>query len=88
MILSTPEMGPLVNANLIMIVQAVTQNLCATNPNVRQKADRLFDFLEEVVITESRGNTNSLLQPIVGCLSQPQNKVAKPHLVDRLSSKY
>ena len=70
-ILSTQEMGALINANLIMIVQALTQNLCATNPGVRQKADRLFDYLEEVVVTESRGNTNSLLQPIVGCLSQP-----------------
>jgi len=53
---------------------------------VRQQGDRLFDMLEEVVVTESRGNTNALLQPIVGCLSQPQNKVAKPHLVDRLTS--
>ena len=80
-------MGPLVNANVIMIVQALTQNLCATNSNVRQQGDRLLDYLEEVVVTESRGNTNALLQPIVGCLSNASNKVAKPHLVDRLSSK-
>ena len=64
------EMGALVNANLIMIVHALTQNLCVTNSNVRQQGDRLFDFLEEVVVTESRGNTNALLQPIVGCLGQ------------------
>ena len=57
------------------------------SPNVRQQGDRLFDFLEEVVVAESRGNTNALLQPIVGCLGQVQNKVAKPQLVDRLSSK-
>jgi len=62
--------------------------MTSTNHTVRSHGDRLFDLLEEVVVTESRGNTNALLQPIVGCLSQPQNKVAKPHLVDRLSSKY
>jgi len=60
--------------------------MTSTNHTVRSHGDRLFDLLEEVVVTESRGNTNALLQPIVGCLSQPQNKVAKPHLVDRLSS--
>ena len=54
-------MGPLVSSNLIMIVQALTQNLCATNPNVRNQGDRLLDFLEEVVVAESRGNTNALL---------------------------
>lgn len=85
-ILCIQEMGPLVSSNLTMIVQSLAQNLCATNSNVRQQGDRLFDFLEEVVVAESRGNTNALLQPICGCLSQPQNKVAKPHLVDRLSS--
>jgi hypothetical protein len=31
--------------------------------------ERLFDYLEEIVVTESRGNTNALLQPIVGSLS-------------------
>lgn len=82
-----PEMGPLVNSTLNIIVQALAQNLTVTNNTVRQQGDRLFDLLEEVVVTESRGNTNALLQPIVGCLSQPQNKVAKSHLVDRLSSK-
>lgn len=66
-----PEMGPLVNSNLIMIVQAIAQNLTSTNNTVRQQGDRLFDMLEEVVVAESRGNTNALLQPIVGCLSQP-----------------
>lgn len=63
-------MGPLVNSNLIMIVTALTQNMCSTNSNVRQQGDRLLDFLEEVVVTESRGNTNALLQPIVGSLAQ------------------
>lgn len=79
-------MGPLVNSTLNLVVQAVTSNLCATNATVRAKGDRLFDFLEEVVVAESRGNTNALLQPIVGCLGQPQNKVAKAHLVDRLTN--
>jgi len=87
-ILTMPEMGSLLNSNLTMIAQALSQNLTSTNPNVKQQGDRLFDLLEEVVITESRGNTNALLQPIVGCLSQPQNKVAKSYLVDRLSSKF
>jgi len=71
-----------------MIVTTLTQNLCATNASVRSQGDRLFDYVEEVVVQESRGNTNALLQPIVGCLGQPQNKIAKPHLVDRLGSKY
>lgn len=53
---------------------------------MRTQGDRLFDYVEEVVVQESRGNTNALLQPIVGCLSQPQNKIAKPHLVDRLGN--
>lgn len=56
-----PEMGPLVNSNLIMIVQAIAQNLTSTNNTVRQQGDRLFDMLEEVVVAESRGNTNALL---------------------------
>ena len=64
-------MGALVCTNLTMIVQSLAQNLCSTNTNVRNQADRLFDDLENVVITESRGNTNALLQPIVGCLGQP-----------------
>lgn len=67
-ILSMQEMGPLINSTLNLVVQAVTSNLCATNATVRAKGDRLFDFLEEVVVAESRGNTNALLQPIVGCL--------------------
>lgn len=86
-VLGCADMGPLVSANLIMVVQALTQNLCSTNSGVRAQGERLFDQLEEVVVTESRGNTNALLQPIVGCLGQPQNKVAKPLLVDRLCSK-
>jgi len=51
-----------------MIVQSLAQNLCSTNANVRNQGDRLFDDLENLVINESRGNTNALLQPIVGCL--------------------
>lgn len=35
-LLGIPELGGLINSNLIMIVQALTQNLCATNANVRQ----------------------------------------------------
>jgi hypothetical protein len=69
MILTMPEMGPLVNSNLSMIVASLTQNMCTTNPNIRQMGERLFDYLEEIVVTESRGNTNALLQPIVGSLS-------------------
>jgi len=55
------DMGALVNANLSMIVAALTTNMCSTNPNIRQQSDRLFDLLEEIVVTESRGNTNALL---------------------------
>ena len=40
-----------------------------------------------MVVAESRGNSNNLLQPIVSALNQNQSKNAKPILVDRLSSK-
>lgn len=70
-VLGVADLGALFVSNLIMIVTALTQNLCATNNNVRTQGDRLFDYLEEVVVQESRGNTNALLQPIVGSLSQP-----------------
>ena len=81
------ELGSLVNANLTMIVTALTQNLCSTNQQIRYQGDRLFDVLESVVETESRGASNNLLQPIVSQLNQNSNKAAKPLLVDRLTSK-
>ena len=59
------ELGSLVNANLTMIVTALTQNLCSTNQSIRYQGDRLFDVLESVVETESRGASKNLLQPIV-----------------------
>jgi len=64
-IMSIPDLGALVNANLTMIVTALTQNLCSTHHQIRQKGEQLFDILEAVVETESRGNSNNLLQPIV-----------------------
>ena len=69
-VLRQEEMGALICTNLTMIVQSLAQNMCSTNANVRNQGDRLFDDLENVVINESRGNTNALLQPIVGCLGQ------------------
>ena len=60
-LLGMQEMGPLVNANLSMVVQSLAQNLTSTNSNVRNQGDRMLDLLEEVVVTESRGNTNALL---------------------------
>ena len=86
-LMSMPDLGPLVNANLTMIVTALTQNLCSTHHTIRQQGERLFDILETVVETESRGNSNNLLQPIVSQLQQNHNKGAKPLLVDRLCSK-
>ena len=47
-----------------------------------------MDLIEEVVIAESRGNANNLIQPLVSQLTQNQNKSAKPVIVDRLCSKY
>ena len=70
-----------------MIVLALTSNLCSTNSQIRAQGDRLFDYLEEVVVAESRGNSNNMLQPIVTALNQNQSKNAKPILVDRLCSK-
>jgi hypothetical protein len=61
--------------------------LCSTNGVVKASGERLLDLLEELVVAESRGNANNLLQPIVSMLNQNQNKSAKPLLVDRLASK-
>ena len=85
--MSIPDLGALINANLTMIVTAITQNLCSTHHAIRLQGERLFDILETVVETESRGNSNNLLQPIVSQLNQNHNKAAKPLLVDRLCSK-
>jgi hypothetical protein len=62
--------------------------LCSTNGAVKASGERLLDLIEELVVAESRGNANNLLQPIVSMLNQNQNKSAKPLLVDRLCSKY
>lgn len=69
MLLSTPELGALFNSNLPIVCAALTQELCSTNVAVRNKGDALFDLLEEVVVTESRGNANNLLLPIVSQLN-------------------
>jgi len=58
--------------------------LCSTNGAVKASGERLLDLIEELVVAESRGNANNLLQPIVSMLNQNQNKSAKPLLVDRL----
>ena len=67
--MSIPDLGPLINANLTMIVTAITQNFCSTHHAIRLQGERLFDILETVVETESRGNSNNLLQPIVSQLN-------------------
>jgi len=86
-LLCNQDLAALWNTNLTMIVQATTQNICSTNGTIKMQGERLLDSLEEVVVAESRGNANNLLQPIVSQLNQNQNKAAKPLLVHRLCSK-
>jgi hypothetical protein len=53
-----------------MICSALTQNICSTNGAIKIQGDRLLDLVEEVVVAESRGNANNLIQPLVSQLNQ------------------
>ena len=86
-LLQNPDLSALWNSNLTMICSALTQNICSTNGSIKIQGDRLLDLVEVVVVAESRGNANNLLQPLVSQLNQNQNKSAKPLIVDRLCSK-
>ena len=55
--------------------------------SVKREGDNLMDLLEEIVIAESKGNANNLLQPVVSQVNQTHNK-AKHLLVEKLISKY
>jgi len=81
------DLSPLWCSNLTMICSALTQNLCSTNATIKTQGDKLLDILEDIVLSESHGNANNLLQPLVNQLNQNQNKTAKPLIVDRLCSK-
>lgn len=45
-LLKVPELHSIFTANLTMIVQALTSNLCSTMPAVRQEGEHLMDLLE------------------------------------------
>jgi uncharacterized protein YunC (DUF1805 family) len=51
-LLLNPDLCTLWNTNLVMLCGALTQNLCSTNGAIKIQGDRLFDFLEEVVMNE------------------------------------
>ena len=86
-LLQNNDLSALWCSNLTMICSALTQNLCSTNGTIKIQGDRLHDLLEDLVINESHGNANNLLQPLTSQLNQNQNKTAKPLIVDRLCSK-
>lgn len=60
-ILLNKDLGALLNSNLTMIVQALTQNLCSTSPSVKNEGEQLLDMLQDVVLAEANGSTNGLI---------------------------
>lgn len=84
-LLQVPELHGIFTANLTMIVQALTQNLCSSMHGVRSEGEHLMDMLEMCCMEEQK-NVNSLVQPVVSQVNLA-NCRAKPQLVSRLASK-
>lgn len=70
----------LIDQNVVMIVQALSQNMSSSNVQVRSSGEQIFSLLENV--TE---NVNNLVNPIVSQCNMPQNR-SKAQLVELLSS--
>lgn len=85
-ILQTPELNALIVANLTMVIQALTTNLCSSSSPVRNEAEHLIDLIEMCCLNEAR-NVNGLVQPVVAQVNL-SNCRAKAQLVSRLAGKW
>lgn len=63
-LVQVPQLHGLFVANLTMLVQALTTNLCSTAPQVRAEGEHLMDLLEMACLEEAR-NVNAMVQPVV-----------------------
>ena len=63
-LLKVTELHAVFAANLNMIVQALSQNLCSNLHAVRTEAEQLLDALEMCCLEEQR-NVNVMVQPVV-----------------------
>lgn len=79
-VLLNPNLVPLIELNLTMIVQALNANLSSTNSASKDQGEVLFNLLEGQV------DPNLLLPPVVAQINLANNR-AKHLLVERLSSK-
>jgi hypothetical protein len=79
-VLLNPNLLPLIELNLTMIVQALNANLSSTNSAAKDQGEILFNIMEGQV------DPNILLPPMVAQINLSNNR-AKHLLVERLSSK-
>jgi hypothetical protein len=64
-----PNLRQLIDQNLTMLIQAISNNLASTSPSVRSQSNQHLHILEESI-----DNVNWLVQPMVVQINLPNNR--------------